>query len=158
MVDVREVTGSSPVSSTKTKGHPKGCPFVLGSAAQRRLHPSISGAVMTSRADSVFPQGSEKYAGASARRIFCFRFSDFRWTGRSSLSPQPACSEPLRPPGDGGNRASPGMRVPPPWLLLNVMELAQSSEKQSHFQYYAGSILFLSIKCYKIQTILSLVS
>ena len=113
---------------------------------------------MTSRADSVFPQGSEKYAGASARRIFCFRFSDFRWTGRSSLSPQPACSEPLRPPRDGGNRASPGMRVPPPWLPLNVMELAQSSEKQSHFQYYAGSILFLSIKCYKIQTILSLVS
>ena len=113
---------------------------------------------MTSRADSVFPQGSEKYAGTSARRIFCFRFSDFRWTGRSSLSPQPACSEPLRPPRDGGNRASPGMRVPPPWLPLNVMELAQSSEKQSHFQYYAGSILFLSIKCYKIQTILSLVS
>ena len=113
---------------------------------------------MTSRADSVFPQGGEKYAGTSARRIFCFRFSDFRWTGRSSLSPQPACSEPLRTPRDGGNRASPGMRVPPPWLLLNVMELAQSSEKQSHFQYYAGSILFLSIKCYKIQTILSLVS
>ena len=28
-------------SEPKTKGHPKGCPFVLGSAAQRRLHPSI---------------------------------------------------------------------------------------------------------------------
>ena len=27
--------------TSKTKGHPKGCPFVLGSAAQRRLHPSV---------------------------------------------------------------------------------------------------------------------
>ena len=28
------LVGSSPTTRTKTKGHPKGCPFVLGSAAQ----------------------------------------------------------------------------------------------------------------------------
>ena len=35
----QKVAGSNPSSRTKMKGHPKGCPFVLGSVVRRAVPP-----------------------------------------------------------------------------------------------------------------------
>ena len=58
LVDMRDLGsrafrrwGSSPHARTKTKGHPKGCPFVLGTAEPKRQHPIYA---------SLFPSASIK--------------------------------------------------------------------------------------------------
>ena len=67
-VRIRKVVGSIPIRSTKTKGHPKGCPFVLGSAAWRATLPAVfqySG-IMNSPCSKVFVKGEA--CTAQARR------------------------------------------------------------------------------------------
>ena len=52
---------------SKTKGHPQGCPFVLDSAVQRRLHPSVfqCSAEVNSACAEVLPAAKRSY-GAKA--------------------------------------------------------------------------------------------